>query len=147
MRLKSVNPATTKRHRSGFTLIEVLAALMFMVIVIPVTMEGLRIASAAGEVGQRKMIAARIGNKVLNELKVAGTLYNSSQTGNVVEHGLDFRWAVKCQAWKEDTHTQMFEATVTVTFLAQGRDYNVSLSTLVPPPQQITSGNESIGIY
>ena len=69
MTLNPDNPTAAKRRHSGFTLAEVLAALLFLAIVIPVTLQGLRVASMAGEVGQRKMIAARIGNKVLNELK------------------------------------------------------------------------------
>ena len=95
MTLKQANPTAAKRRRSGFTLAEVLAALMLMSIVIPVALQGLRVASTAGEVGQRKMVAARIGNKVLNELKVTAQLQNTGQTGVVQEHGLSYKWAVK----------------------------------------------------
>jgi prepilin-type N-terminal cleavage/methylation domain-containing protein len=134
----TLNPPTAaNRSRSGFTLAEVLAALLLMVIVIPVALQGLHIASRAGEVGQRKMIAARIGNKVINELKVMAQLQNSGQTGVVQEHGINYRWTVKNQAWTEDALSQMTVATVTVSFLAQGQNYDVRLSTLVAPPQQM----------
>ena len=91
MRLK---PAiiTIKRARAAFTLAEVLAAMLFMAIVIPVAVQGLRVASLAGEVGQRKMIATRIGNKVLNELKVMGQLQSTGQSGVVQESGLSYKW-------------------------------------------------------
>src|SRR5277367_3582040 len=91
--------------RAAFTLAEVLAAMMFMAIVIPVAVQGLRIASLAGEVGQRKIVAARIGNKVLNELKVTGQLQNSGQSGVVNEGGLQFNWSVRSQTWTENTAT------------------------------------------
>ena len=52
--------ARDKRRHAGFTLVEVLAALLFMAIVIPVAVEGLRIASLAGQVAQRKSVAARV---------------------------------------------------------------------------------------
>ncbi len=133
------NPIVARRRGSGFTLAEVLAALLFMVIVIPVALQGLRVASMAGEVGQRKMVAARIGNKVLNELKVTGQLFNTGQSGVVQDHGLSYHWTVKNQSWTEDTLSQMSMATVTVSFPAQGRSYEVHLSTLVAPPQQLTS--------
>jgi len=50
----------------------VLVALAFMAIVIPVVLQGLRIASLAGEVSQRKALAARIAERVLNEAIVTG---------------------------------------------------------------------------
>jgi len=49
---------------------------------ITAAVEGLRVAGLAGEVAQRKMVAARIGNEVLNELKVTGKL-TTSQRGSV----------------------------------------------------------------
>ena len=136
-----------KHHRSGFTLAEVLAALLLLAIVIPVALQGLRVASMAGEVGQRRMIAARIGNKVLNELKVTGQLQNTGQSGVVQDHGINYRWTVKNQSWTEDTLSQMTLATLTVSFTAQGKNYDVHLSTLVAPPQQLSSSTTSTAIY
>ena len=52
---------------SGFTLAEVLAALVFMAIVIPVALSGLSVASRAGEVSVRKAEAALVAERVLNE--------------------------------------------------------------------------------
>ena len=44
----------SRNDASAFTLAEVLAALLFMAIVIPVAMQGLRISSRAGELADRK---------------------------------------------------------------------------------------------
>jgi type II secretory pathway pseudopilin PulG len=131
------NPASprtsiAKRACHAFTLAEVLAAMFFMAIVIPVAMQGLRIASLAGQVGQRKVVAARIGNKILNDLKVTGVLQSSSQSGVVTENGVKYNWAVRNQNWTEDTTVTMRVATMTVSFSAQGKPYDVKLSTLVP---------------
>jgi len=135
------NPTAAKasRRRSGFTLAEVLAALLLMAIVIPVALQGLHVASTAGEVGQRKMVAARIGNKVLSELKVMAQLQNTGQTGVVQEHGISYRWTVKNEPWTEDALSQMTVASVTVSFPVQGKNFDVRLSTLVAPPQQLTT--------
>jgi type II secretory pathway pseudopilin PulG len=121
-----------KRALRAFTLAEVLAAMMFMAIVIPVAVQGLRIASLAGEVGQRKIVAARIGNKVLNELKVTGQLQNTSQNGVVKEGGLQYRWSLHSEMWPEDTTSPMNLVTLTVAYTAQGKNYDVRLSTLLP---------------
>ena len=143
MRLKPDNHPV-KRRASAFTLAEVLAALLLMAIVIPVALQGLRIASTAGEVGQRKMIAARIGNKVLNELKVTGQLQNTGQNGVVLDRGVSYRWTVKNQPWTEDTQSQMSVASVNVNFAVQGRSYDVHLSTLLPAPQQTGAVSQPI---
>ena|ERR1700728_1101020 len=126
-----------RRRLRAFTLIEVLAAMLFMAVVIPVAMQGLRLASLAGEVAQRKMIAARIANKVLNELRVTGRLQNSGQSGVVQESGLTYRWTVKNEAWIEDPLVQMTVATLVVSFTAQGKPYDVRLSTLQAPQTQL----------
>jgi type II secretory pathway pseudopilin PulG len=134
MKFKPVTPKARaiKRALRAFTLAEVLAAMMFMAIVIPVAMQGLRIASLAGEVGQRKVVAARIGSKILNELKVTGQLHNTSQSGVVNEGGLQYKWSARSEMWTEDTTSPMTLATLTVAYTAQGRNYDVRLSTLIP---------------
>src|SRR5438128_966804 len=48
---------------SAFTLAEVLASLVFMAILIPVALEGLHIASRAGEVAARKSEAALVAER------------------------------------------------------------------------------------
>ena len=121
-----------KRALRAFTLAEVLAAMMFMAIVIPVAMQGLRIASLAGEVGQRKIVAARIGNKILNELKVTGQLQNTSRSGVVKEGALQYKWSVRSEMWTEDTTSPMTLVTLTVAYTAQDKNYDVRLSTLLP---------------
>jgi type II secretory pathway pseudopilin PulG len=126
-----------RKRRRAFTLVEVLAAMLFMAIVIPVAMQGLRVASLAGEVGQRKMVAARIANKLLNELKVTGQLQNTGQSGVVQESGLTYRWSVKDESWTEDPLVQMTLATLIVSFSAQGKTYDVRLSTLQAPQTQL----------
>jgi hypothetical protein len=111
--------------------------MLFMAVVIPVALEGLRTASLAGEVAQRKMIAARIANEKLNELKVMGQLQNASQSGVVQEDGLTYRWSVKNEMWTGDTLVQMTMPTLTVTFTAQNKTYDVRLSTLQAQQNQL----------
>ena len=118
---------SVKRARAAFTLVEVLAALLFMAIVIPVALEGLRIASLAGQVGERKAVAARVADRVLSELAVTGSL-PSGDNGSVTEGPHEYRWTLESAAWVEDSALQ--ETTVRVVYFVQGREYEVTVSTL-----------------
>jgi type II secretory pathway pseudopilin PulG len=117
-----------RAKQGGFTLAEVLAALVFMAIVIPVAVHGLQVASLAGIVGQRKSVAARIADKVLNEAIVTGQYQSGSQRGVVYEGQQQYQWNLRSQIWTQDA---MQLVTVQVIFSAQGKDYDVSLSTLI----------------
>jgi general secretion pathway protein I len=118
---------------SAFTLAEVLAALAFMAIVIPVAVEGLRVANLAGQVSQRKGAAMRVAERVLNEMVVTGQSRNSAQNGTIQEGFQQYRWFLRTEPWPEDT---MRLLTVQVLFPVQGRDYDVQLSTLMDSSTQ-----------
>jgi type II secretory pathway pseudopilin PulG len=134
MKFKPANRRTPlgKHDRAAFTLAEVLAALLFMAIVIPVAIEGLRIANLAAQVGQRKAVATRIAERVLNELTATGQTQSSSQSGAVQEGALEYQWSWRSESWPEDA---MRLVTVQVVFPVQGRDYDVRLSTVVDNSQ------------
>jgi hypothetical protein len=126
------NRGSSGKRETAFTLVEVLAALTFMAIVIPVAVAALRVASLSGEVAARKGEAARVADRVLNEAIVTGTWNEPMQGGTINESGREFRWTVRSEARTEDT---MQLVTAEVIFSAQGRDFPVRLSTLVPPTQ------------
>jgi type II secretory pathway pseudopilin PulG len=121
-----------RRPPLAFTLAEVLAALAFMAIVIPVAVEGLRIANRAGLVAQRKDVASRIADRVLNETLVTGQAQSGSRSGVVQEGFQEYRWSVRAEPWPEDA---MRVVTVEVIFPVQGQDYDVRLSTLISSSQ------------
>jgi prepilin-type N-terminal cleavage/methylation domain-containing protein len=114
--------------QAGFTLAEVLAAMLFLAIVIPAAIEAMHIASLAGEVGARKGSAARIADRILNESLVTTNWVNGVQSGTATEGGRDFNWTLSSQSWHVDSSMQV--VSVEVNFTAQGMDYSVKLSTL-----------------
>lgn len=118
---------TTRRRRSGFTLAELLASLLFLAIVIPAAVHALRIASLAGSVSARKGAAARIADRVLNESMVLTNWSNASQRGTVSEENTEFQWTLSRANW---TVQDIQLLTAEVSFRAQGHDYSVRLSTL-----------------
>ena len=134
--LRRPNAAVRRPCQSGFTLAEVLAAMLFLAIVIPTAVEALHVSSLAGEVAARKGTAARIADRVLNESLVMTNWNNGVQNGTVSEGALDFRWTLSSQAWPQDA---MQLLTAQVTFQAQGKDYSVKLSTLANLQSQPTT--------
>ncbi len=113
---------------AGFTLAEVLAAMAFMAIVIPVAVDGLRVASAAGELAIRKAEAMRVAERELNEIAVTSAAGLTTQTGAVQEGEHDYHWTLHSELWPQDS---MQLLTMEVTFVARDRTYSTRLSTLV----------------
>lgn len=99
-----------------------------MAIVIPVAVDGLRIANRAGQVGQRKAVAARIAERVLNEVVITGQFRSTTQSGTVQEGVQAYQWFMRSEPWPMDA---MLLVTVQVNFPVQGREFDVRLSTLV----------------
>jgi len=119
---------------AAFTLAEVLAAMLFLAIVIPAAVEALHISSLAGEVAVRKGAAARIADRILNEsLVTTNWSGGGQQNGTVTEGTLDFRWTLTSQSWPQDA---MQLLTAEVKYQAQGKDYSVKLSTLANSQSQ-----------
>jgi len=130
------NQKTVSRHlslvtrHSAFTLVEVLAALLFLAIVIPSAIEALHVATLSGEVAARKGAAARVADRILNESLVMTNWNSGTQSGTVTEGALDYRWTLTSQTWPQDA---MQLLTAEVKYSAQGKDYSVKLSTLANP--------------
>ncbi len=142
MKLNFQRPVRGVRSQSAFTLAEVMAALVFMAIVIPVALEGLSIASRAGEVAARKSEAALVAERVINEHLVTTNWMQNMQSGTIRQGLREFQWTLHNDPWTVDPNaTDMRQVTVDVTFLAQGRDYAVHLSTLAASTTLFTQTN------
>ena len=113
-----------------------LAALLFMAIVIPVAVGGLRVASLAGEVAARKSEAVRVAERLLNESIVTTNWNKSLQNGTVVEGNRQFAWTLRTDTWSQDgTQYAPRLLSVEVAYSAQDRDFVVRLHTLAPSLQ------------
>ena len=128
-------PPAFRRCR-GFTLAEVLAALLLMAILIPVTVHGVSVASRAGTLGQRKATAMRIAERVLEEQIVTGQLATATPYGSVVDGDTTYPWTMTSDPWTEDS---MSVLTVRVSFDVQGTTFDVAASTLYDPTATSTT--------
>ena len=124
--MKFATPATN-RGAAGFTLAEVLAAMLFLALVIPAAVEALHVAGLAGEVAARKSAAARVADRVLNESLVLTNWTGGNRSGTIQEGALEFRWSLTSQNWPQDA---MQLLTAEVKFSAQNKDYAVKMCTL-----------------
>ncbi len=126
---------------AGFTLAEVLAALLFMAIVVPVALQGMHVATLAGTVGVRKGEAVRVAQRILDNA-ILMTNWSATTQGDTTREGIrDFRWTLRNDPWNIDLNQNVIrQLTVEVFFTAQEREYSVRLSTLVDstPPQIIS---------
>jgi prepilin-type N-terminal cleavage/methylation domain-containing protein len=125
-----------RRGRRGFTLVEILAAMLFMAIVIPITVEGLIVANRFGQVAERKRQAAQLADEMLTELVLTGGWQTGNQSGNFGEDYPGFTWTLTNETWVDGALTQV---SIEVTFKVQEQDYIVRLITLADPNQVQTT--------
>jgi len=111
-------------------LVEVLAALLFMAILIPVTMQGVSVSSRAGILGQRKSTAMRIAERVLDEQILTGQVTTGPGNGSIIDGDVTYPWTLKVDSWNEDA---MSLVTVFVSFDVQGHTFELGASTLYDP--------------
>ena len=124
-------------HSAAFTLAEVLAALVFMAIVLPVALEAMHVASRAGTVSERKGEAARVAQRLLAENLVTTNLNQAVQGGTLTEGQREFNWTLHSDPWNQDPNQNVIhQLTVEVKFKAQNQECAVRMSTLVDSSQQ-----------
>ncbi len=129
------NGIRKRRWQAAFTFAEVLAALVFMAIVIPVAMEGVQLANRAGVMALRKGIAMQLANAQMQEFFVNNNWQNSGQNGSFAGAAWrDYHWRLLSQPWIVEP--QMRLITLEVYYLVQNKEYQVNLSTLVQLPTQ-----------
>lgn len=119
-------------------MIEVLAALLFMAIVIPAAMQALHVASMSGEVAVRKAAATRLADQVLNQ-NIATTNWTQYSSGTILQGGHEYRWSLRTDFWPVNTTIEML--TAEVGFSVQGHDYSVHLNTLEMPLSMTATNN------
>ncbi|HEX3797343.1 MAG TPA: prepilin-type N-terminal cleavage/methylation domain-containing protein [Verrucomicrobiae bacterium] len=143
--------AATRVPYFGYTLIELIVCLALMAAVIPIIVQGLHTAALAGEVSERKALAARIADRVLNETIVNGQTITAT-SGSEQQGPFQFHWTVKNEPWTQAgglaanenangvnqgvvNENLIHQLSVDVVYTAQGKNFSVHLSTLINTSQ------------
>ena len=134
---------------AAFTLIELLVAIALVAMITPIIVEGMRLATLAGEVSERKALAARIADRVLNDAIITGNgqPLSAAQSGDEQVGDFKFHWQMKDAPWDQlgllanvstanginqsvVNQNTIHELSVDVSYTAQGKNLTVHLSTL-----------------
>lgn len=127
-----MNVCKPQRRQAGFTFAEILAAMLFLGLVIPVALQAVRISSDAGTMASRRAVATRLGDALLNELAITEEWRTGTQSGQFDQPYQDYRWEIQTESWSEQG---MLQLSMVVTFQVREVDARVVLSTLVPETQ------------
>ena len=152
----SHRPPPSALRTSAFTLVEVLASLLFLAIAVPAIVGALGVASRTSEVAERSSVAGGLAENKLNEMLVDNAWQSAAQpNGNF---GADFpfyRWQMSTQTWTGGTNpagtgglggtpttttntttgttgtSSLTELSVEVFYPVQGSERSVRLTTVV----------------
>ncbi len=112
----------------AFTFVEVLAALAFLGILMPVLIAALMLSNRAAVVAERSSVAAQLGENQLGQLLVGNAWASGSARGDFGPDYPGYRWELAQSNWAGDA--AMTELALRVYFQVQGGEQNISLSTL-----------------
>jgi type II secretory pathway pseudopilin PulG len=124
----------------AFTFVEILAAMVFLAILIPAILQGLTISTRAGLYAERGAVAAELAQNKLNELSLDDAWITSDMSGNFGADWPGMRWEADVSTWDLDS---MERITVRAFYTVQGREDKVELSTLVSSGSSATTGTLS----
>jgi prepilin-type N-terminal cleavage/methylation domain-containing protein len=156
-------PCTRSHPRAGFTLVEVLAAMVLIAIVLPVAMHGIALASRAASMARHRSTAAQLGSSKLQEIVATAQWETStSLSGDFSQEGPDYQdytWIAQVQQWNQrgvsaqDIQPQtLSELDLKVIWKSRGQEQSLTFSTLVysnapqgPGAQPVTNTNPKRG--
>lgn len=126
------NPQSAIRNSKSraFTLPEVLAALVFVGIVLPVVMRGVTVSMQAGRAARHRVEAAQLAKQKIDEfLVVRDPTGFISATGDFGTGWEEYRWTSKAQLGDDG----VYDVTVSVDWVEQATEKSFSLSTMIYP--------------
>jgi prepilin-type N-terminal cleavage/methylation domain-containing protein len=142
-----MTPPTPRRHRPprrpagnrGFTLVEVLVALVLMGIVLPVAMRGITIATRASSVARHMAEAANLGEAKLTEMVAQGDWASTTQ-GDFPDFPA-YRWTLE----SVNRDFDLTELRMAVIWKDRGQDRSLYVSTFVYDANAFASSGTGTG--
>ena len=121
-----------RSRQAGFTFVEVLAAMLFLAVVVPVIMTALTVSNRASELAARGTTAGQLAENKLSEMLI-GNAWQGQANGSG-DFGADFpgyRWQLTQAQWTGDAAAALTQLKVEVFFPVQGSEHSVALTSLV----------------
>jgi hypothetical protein len=116
-------------RKAGFTIIEVLATLVFAGVILPVVVDGVMVSMATSVHARQQAEAAQLAQTKLAELIATGEIDESEMEGDFGEDWPDYHWVSILDNWEEDD--RLDQLSVGVFWTRRGKEYHVLVSTLV----------------
>lgn len=129
-----------KSARAAFTFVEVLAAMVFLGILMPVVISALLTANRAAVAAERSTIAAQLGENKLGELMLGNAWSSANASGEFGTEWKGYRWQLSKPSWQTG---EMTELTLDVFYKVQGNEHTTRLATLVN--SSLSSGTSATG--
>ena len=117
-----------RTSRGAFTFVEVLAAMVFLGILMPVVISALLTANRAAEVAERSTIAAELAENKLGELLLSDAWSSAGTRGDFGADRSSYRWELSKTTWQTGAMTEL---KLDVFYKVQGSEHDTRLSTLV----------------
>ncbi len=129
---RRTTPPVAAGGRGGFTLIEVLAAMLLIGIVIPVAMQGVTAATRAGSVARHRTDAATLADSKMAELTVTNAWDGGTMSGDFGADFPGYSWSATVGAWDGDVNgVGLQQLDVKVTWADRGQQSAATVSSLV----------------
>ncbi len=116
------------RRAGGFTIIEVLAALMLVAIILPAAVHGTLLCMDTAAHASMQARAASLAQAKLSELAATGQFEEAMLTGDFGEQWPEFEWMAIAEPWED---ARLVQLDVAVVWIRRGREYDVMMSTLI----------------
>jgi type II secretory pathway pseudopilin PulG len=117
-------------HRKrAFTFVELLAAMVFLAIVIPTAMAGITLSARQGIVAVRKNNASLLADRKLTEEVLTDDWRTEDTSGDFGDDWPGYRWQISDEVWDVDDSFRVL--TVEVFFDIQGKTQSTTLTALV----------------
>lgn len=115
-------------RQRGFTLVELLTALVVVAIVLPAVVHGVVTCMDLSVHARMQAQAASLAQAKLSELAATRMLDQSVRSGDFGDQWPQYAWYAEVGSWYDP---RLVEIDVSVIWLRKGREYDVTVSTLV----------------
>ncbi|MDK2971067.1 MAG: hypothetical protein PWP23_822 [Candidatus Sumerlaeota bacterium] len=115
-------------HPRGMTFVELLASMLLLSIVLPVTVGAILYANRTSSMAVRKRDAAFLADQILQEVIGTESWEDGDQSGEFEDDFAGWTWEMTVSSWDVEA---MQQVDVTVFYPVQGTTYSETLTRLV----------------